>query len=35
LRLSEGDRLAGRIDMSLLGFLPVGRMSLRLTRNEL
>jgi len=32
LRLGEGDTLAGRIDMSLLGFLPLGRMSLRLSR---
>ena len=31
LRIGEGDTLAGRIDMSLMGFLPVGRMTLRLS----
>ena len=32
LRLGDGESLAGRIEMSLLGFLPVGRMSLQLNR---
>jgi hypothetical membrane protein len=32
VRLGDGDSLAGRIDMSLMGFLPVGRLSLRASR---